>query len=57
MTTLELVHDNDLAAALPEVDAIEALDASERADWALLLMVSSAGVATLALAAASTFLA
>lgn len=57
MTTLELVHEAEAATTLPEIDPIEALDASERADWALLMMVSSAGLATLALAAASTFLA
>lgn len=56
--TLDLVvHEGDLTAALPEIDAVEVLAATERADWALLWMVSSAGVATLALAAASTFFA
>lgn len=56
--TLDLVQERDLTPqALPEVDPLEAMAADDRADWALLVMVSCCGIATLALAAASSFIA
>ena len=52
MTMIELIRDADLSTGLPEVDPIEVLAATERADWALMVMVCCAGLATLVLAAA-----
>lgn len=59
MTTMQATmqaHWEAQPLALPENDPTEMLATAERADWALLCMVSCVAAATLALAAASALL-
>lgn len=57
--TFDLIHDGDFTPALSagDIDPLEAMAADDRADWTLLVMVSCCGIATLVLAAASSFIA
>jgi hypothetical protein len=57
MTYDEAQQGADQGAGLPDISSTELLEASERADWALLRLVISACLCTVALAAASALLA